>query len=96
MADPRWVYHHTRYVITPFGIEIRRGILWKSVISVPRSRVQHTDITQGPLMRQYGIAKLVIHTAGTENASVELSGLARDDAFRIREFLTPGGSADGV
>ena len=49
------------------------------------------------LFNEYGAdTKLVIHTAGTENASVELLGLARDDAFRIREFLTPGGSADGV
>jgi hypothetical protein len=39
------------------------------------------------LQRQYGIAKLVIHTAGTEAASIELNGLAEPTAKWLRDVL---------
>ena len=31
------------------GLEYEHGWLWRHHISVPRSRIQHTDVTQGPL-----------------------------------------------
>jgi hypothetical protein len=84
---PRLEHRHTAYAVHASGIEIWKGILWRRVISVPRSRVQHTDVEQGPLQRRYGVATLVIHTAGTEEATVRLDGLAHGTALRIRDFL---------
>jgi membrane protein YdbS with pleckstrin-like domain len=68
-------------------LEIRRGIFWRREITIPRARVQHTDVRQGPLQRQYGVAKLVIHTAGTEAASIELNGLSLPIAKWLRDAL---------
>lgn len=87
---PVWEYRHCRYRVSLLGIEIRRGIFWKKVTSVPLSRVQHTDVSQGPLQRHYGIATLTVHTAGTEEASVELAGLSHEDALLVRDFLIRG------
>jgi membrane protein YdbS with pleckstrin-like domain len=84
---PRRVYDATRYRIDAQGIEIRHGVWWKRVVNVPRSRIQHTDVAQGPLGRRYGIARLLIHTAGTVNANVELDGLARGTALLVRAYL---------
>lgn len=80
-------HRHVRYRLDEVGLEIRQGVVWHSVITVPRSRVQHTDVNQGPIQRRFGLATLVVHTAGTESASVELSGLARRTAFAIRDEL---------
>jgi hypothetical protein len=85
--EPRWVFRNTSYRVSDQGIQIRKGILWKQVIDVPRSRIQHTDVMQGPLGRRFGIAKLTIHTAGTQHSSVELDGLAREVALEIRDYL---------
>jgi len=85
--EPRWVFRNTSYRVSELGIQIRKGIFWKQVIDVPRSRIQHTDVMQGPLGRRFGIAKLTIHTAGTQHASVELDGLAREVALEIRDYL---------
>ena len=38
-------------------------------------------------MRRFGIAKLVIHTAGTQHATVELPSLSKEDAERVRDHL---------
>lgn len=95
----RWppiAYQHTSYRVDDQGIEIRRGVYWRVVINVPRSRVQHIDVSQGPLERRYGLGTLVIYTAGTEHAKVELSGLEHGRALSIRELLMPSGAGDAV
>ena len=54
---------------------------------VPFSRVQHIDVTQGPIERSHGVATLVVHTAGTHNSVVAVEGLARADAEAIRDTI---------
>lgn len=84
---PAIAYRHTRYRLSDMGFEIRRGILWRSSIIVPHNRVQHTDVAQGPLQRSFDLGKLIIYTAGTQNASVELNGLAFQTASQLRDAL---------
>ena len=95
----RWpprAYQHTFYRVDEQGIEIRKGVYWRVVINVPLSRVQHIDVSQGPIERRYGLGTLVIYTAGTDHAKVDLSGLEHGRALRIREHLLPSGVGDAV
>ena len=89
-------YRHTFYRVDDEGIEIRRGVYWRAVINVPRSRVQHTDVSQGPLERRFGLGTLVVYTAGTDHAKVDLAGLDHDVALQIREHLLPRERTDAV
>jgi len=93
---PSIEYRHTAYRLDDRGLEIRRGVYWRAIINVPRSRVQHTDVSQGPLERGHGLGTLVVYTAGTDHAKVELSGLDHAIALRIREHLLPGAAGDAV
>jgi membrane protein YdbS with pleckstrin-like domain len=93
---PEISYRHTFYRVDPQGIEIRRGVFWRRTINVPKSRVQHTDVSQGPLQRKYDLGTLVIYTAGTDHAKVELRGLNHARAMRIRDHLLPSGGDDAV
>jgi membrane protein YdbS with pleckstrin-like domain len=86
---PPIAYRYRRYRLDDTGIDIRSGVLWRETIAVPRSRVQHIDVVQGPLERRYGLATLTIHTAGTRNAEVPLPGLAHDVALTLRAALLP-------
>lgn len=95
-AWPSASYRRYAYRIDDRGLEIRRGVVWREVIHVPRSRVQHTDVVQGPLQRQFGLSTLVVFTAGTHHASVHLPGLERARAVGIRDFLVAGGGPDAV
>ena len=96
VALPRRSYEATSYAVSELGLAIRRGIWWKHVIDVPRSRVQHTDVQQGPLARYYGIGKLIVYTAGTQHASVTLDGLEHGRALEMRDYLLKGGEGDDV
>ena len=89
-------YRHTFYRVDEQGIEIREGVYWRTIVNVPRSRVQHTDVSQGPLQRSRGLGTLVIYTAGTDHARVTLVGLGYETALRIREHLLPKDASDAV
>lgn len=86
---PRLAYGHSFFRMDGEGIEIRRGAIFRSIISVPRSRVQHTDVSQGPFERHHGLGTLQIYTAGVSHALVPLSGLAHPRALEIRDALLP-------
>jgi membrane protein YdbS with pleckstrin-like domain len=93
---PTLEYRHTSYLLDEHGIEIHAGVFWRVVMSVPRSRVQHNDVSQGPIERAYGLGRLVIFTAGTEHSRVELPGLPHEFAFALRNYLLPRGDDDAV
>ena len=93
---PAVAYRYTLYTVDMRAIQIRRGVFWRKVIDVPRTRVQHTDVSQGPVQRRYGLGTLVIYTAGTDFARVDLSGLDHGTALRIRDHLLPGDGNDAV
>lgn len=84
---PPLEFRNVSWRLLPTGMEIRRGVFWKHQISIPTSRVQHVDVLQGPLQRNFGLSTLTIHTAGTSNASVELSGLNFETATELRDRL---------
>jgi hypothetical protein len=93
---PAIAYRHSFYRVDARSIEIRRGVYWRTIINIPRSRVQHTDVSQGPLERTHDLGTLVIYTAGTDHSRVDLPGLAHVTALRIREHLLPREESDAV
>lgn len=80
-------HRHVRWRLDDTGLEIHRGVFWRHILSVPLARLQHADLAQGPLQRQWGLAKLIVYTAGTQHASVELEGLAYETAVGLRDHL---------
>ena len=84
---PHTAYHHAQWKLDDEGLEIHRGVIWRHRISIPLGRVQHADVSQGPLQRPFEIGKLTVHTAGTSNASVELDGLTHAVALALRDRL---------
>jgi hypothetical protein len=89
-------YAHTRYRLDQDGLQIARGVYWRSMTHVPRSRVQHTDVSQGPIERKYGLGTLVVYTAGTDHARIALPGLAWDTAIALRDELRTDRAHDDV
>jgi membrane protein YdbS with pleckstrin-like domain len=94
---PTLDYRWTRYRVDDEVVEIERGVVFRSSVTVPRPRVQHLDVSQGPIQRYYGLGVLSIYTAGTEHSVVALPGLAHDVALALRDRLLPkDAKVDGV
>lgn len=89
-------HERLRYLVDEGGLRIRRGVFWRKVIWIPISRVQHTDVSQGPLQRKFELATLTVHTAGTSGASISLEGLEHTVARRLCDQLRPERKQDAT
>ena len=93
---PELKYLRTTWRIDDVGLTIRTGVVWRAEISVARSRVQHIDVSQGPVERRFGLATLTIYTAGTAHSQVSLDGLEYGAARAARDGLLPASDVDAV
>lgn len=84
---PSIAWRHIRWRVGETGFEINRGVFWKHRIGIPWARVQHADVSQGPLERVFELGSLTIHTAGTQDASISLEGLRHADAMIVRDYV---------
>jgi len=82
---PAIEHRNIRWSAGPVGVEIKKGVFWKHRIAIPWARVQHADVSQGPLARQFSLGNLTIHTAGTKHASVDIEGLNHAVAIELRD-----------
>ncbi len=87
LVVPRRRYTRLGYAMQPNLLQVVRGWLFHVDTIVPLVRVQHIDVTRGPLEKAFGTATLVLHTAGTHNSIVVLPGLAPDKATAIRDEI---------
>ncbi|GBE25162.1 bacterial membrane flanked domain protein [bacterium BMS3Bbin02] len=69
--------------------ETRSGVYWKTWKGIPRDRVQFVEVVSGPLQRHYGLATLVVRTAGVYTPAVSVKDLVADVAERLRAELSP-------
>lgn len=84
---PRRRYNRWGYDMSEGQIQIIRGYLFYTDTIVPFNRVQHIDVSQGPIERLFGLSSLVLHTAGTHNSTVVLPGLRRETAEDMRDSI---------
>jgi membrane protein YdbS with pleckstrin-like domain len=68
-------------------LHVSHGLLVRLRTVVPFGRVQHIDVAQGPVERRFGLATLILHTAGTRGSSVPLPGLPHAEAERMRDRI---------
>ena len=82
-----WFY--TRWRLDNDGFRLRKGHWWQKEVFIPRSRVQHLDIHNGPMERKRNLATLVIHTAGTKSHALKQGGFSLENATMLRNALIP-------
>jgi membrane protein YdbS with pleckstrin-like domain len=79
-------YRGWRYVLGPAALELAHGVLTHRSSTVPYIRVQHIDLTAGPLDRRLGLTTLVIRTASA-TTDARLPGIEDREAERLRAAI---------
>jgi len=89
-------YHTTCYVVTDRAIRLRRGIWLVTEMTFTYANVQNVTVAQGPVERMFGIAHVIVDTAGGGAAAQQNSGLINphsgrlvglDEAHRVRNVI---------
>lgn len=68
-------------------IAYRSGLYWRKTVLLPFNRVQHAEVSSGPLQRKFGLASLKFFTAGGSSVDLKVDGLMRERAEQIRSFI---------
>ncbi len=66
---------------------MRYGILFVEERAVPVRRMQHVDLTRGPIERLFRLATLVVYTAGNEGSAFRVPGLGLKRAQGLRDRI---------
>lgn len=93
---PPRAYRAWGYRIDSKVIEARHGVVFHSTHLLPLNRLQHVDIHRGPLDRANGLSSLLLHTAGSQAATLIIPGLDQGEAQRLRDHLVEIGGDDAV
>ncbi len=79
----------TKYRISAEQVQIRKGLVRRRLLTVPRDRIRTVDVTANALHRSLGLAKVEVGTGRTDRKSdaVKLDALHAAEAARLREEL---------
>jgi hypothetical protein len=84
---PRLRYRFWRFNLGTEELYLERGV-WNRVRTVvPLRRIQHLDVSQDVVERNFDLGKLIVHTAGARSSDVVLPGLRYEDAERLRDAV---------
>lgn len=75
------------YGVREHDITLRAGWYWRSMTTQPLLRVQHIEVERGPLERRAGLATLALFSAGGEQHTLSIPGLALARAEALRQFV---------
>lgn len=73
------------YQVRTHDISFRRGVVKRTVSTLPFVRVQHARLDRGPVERRFGLATLHVNSAGPD---LVIPGLPVADAERIKALVT--------
>lgn len=82
---PKIKWLRWRYEITEHEISLKYGVFIIRRSIIPMVRVQHVDTTQGPFLRYYGLATVMISTAA---GSHEIPALSIQVADEVRNRIS--------
>jgi len=70
-----------------FDVAYRSGLFWRKTVIVAFNRVQHVEVSSGPLQRKFGLATVKFFTAGGSSVDLKVDGLSTERAEQMRAFI---------
>lgn len=89
---PRLLHRAYRWEVTPLGLYVQRGWIWRTWTVVPHSRIQSIETTIGPLHRLLGLAQVEVRTASGGGGAV-VPGLSEELVARLTAQLAAAAGA---
>lgn len=65
----------------------KQGVIATKTTIIPYNRVQHVALHEGWLSRYFGLAKVEIFTAGGSSSDLEIPGIEKEQAEKIKQLL---------
>lgn len=76
------------FAIREHDISYKSGLIFFSITSIPFNRIQHTEVSQGPIGQMFDLATVQIYTAGGATSDINVPGLKVRDAHKLKDHIT--------
>jgi len=83
-------YELYRFRVGSDDLAVARGVFWRNRRYISRARIQHVDITAGPIVRMLGLVHVSIYVGGQAMAAVSIPGLSAGEGEKLRDTLLKG------
>ena len=80
-------YHLYRFRLGEDDLAVAKGVFWRSWRFVSRNRIQHVDISAGPIARALGLVNVSLFVGGMPTAAVSIPGLTEARGEQLRATL---------
>lgn len=80
-------FKYKSYSLRERDITYKKGFIFRSITTVPFNRIQHTEIKEGAISRLFSLQTVKFYTAGGATSDLQISGLNKEDANNIKEFI---------
>ena len=87
IAWPLLAWHYRRFALREHDVLLQEGVFFRQQSAQALARVQHVQLRQGPLQRLFGLATLVLCTAGKNAADCKLRHLPLARAEDLRNHI---------
>ena len=85
----RWFSDKAKfYALREHDISFYSGLFFKKLVTQPACRIQHVEVSQGPLDRLAKLATLQVYSAGSGLQTFGIPGLPQALAHQLRQSLT--------
>jgi membrane protein YdbS with pleckstrin-like domain len=82
---PRLRMKYWAYEIKDHEVDIQHGIIVIKRVLIPMNRVQHVDLSYGPVLKKFKLASIMITTAGSNH---EIPALDYETARKVHQAIS--------
>lgn len=83
---PLLAWRYRRIALRQHDVLLEQGVIFRSLVAQALARVQHVSLHQGPLQRMFGLATLVLYSAG-KGGHFKLQHLSLANAQALRDHV---------
>jgi len=80
-------YFKRGHALRAHDIIYTQGVVFTNTTTISFNRVQHCEISQGPLDQVFDLFTLKVFTAGGQSSDLEIPGLSEDVATSLKEYI---------
>lgn len=80
-------YRKRSYALREKDLTYKKGWIFNSMVTIPFNRIQHTEISRGPIERKFELSTLKIYTAGGSTSDLSIPGLEVEEAQQLKDYV---------
>ncbi|MGE5355051.1 MAG: PH domain-containing protein [Deltaproteobacteria bacterium] len=87
LISTKKAFNRKSYSIRHNDLIFRRGVLFNRITIVPFNRIQHIELTRGPVENFFNLCSIKFFTAGGSQSDIIIPGLNTETANKIKSFI---------